>query len=181
MPTSMRDRLLEKGWDEAEVERTMGMLYSDNKKEKRAVFSEQVNPVIFWTVLVVAMLANFIISIVLIPFLMLFEPLQLYIMLVPIALIFGFIFNLLLREIEDVDKKHHIVAGAFIPVLAMINIFIIVNLANTFSRAIQTTVQSPIIVSIIYIVSFSLPHLIYKVHDINKNKQKKPEVPILSV
>lgn len=181
MPKSMRDRLLEKGWNEEEVERTMDIMYSDKKIEKHAVFSEQINPVIFWTALLVAILANFIISIVLIPFLMMLEPFQLYIMLIPVALMFGLIFNLLLREIENVDKKHQVIAGAFIPMLALINIFIIVNLANSFSRAIQTTIQSPFIVSTIYIVSFSLPHLIYKAHDVNKNKQKKPEAPIPSV
>ena len=69
MPKSLRHRLLEKGWSEQEIEKTMSLMYSEEKREKQAGFVKATHPIIYWVGLVVAIIGNLLLSVTLIPFL----------------------------------------------------------------------------------------------------------------
>lgn len=174
MPKSLRHRLLEKGWSEEEIERTMGILNSPEKVEKHQHYAYASHPLIYWAGLVVAIIGNFILSVALIPFLMILNSMQLYIIMGVVGVVFGAMFNHILRDIEHVDQKHHIAAGLFIPAMALITVYFMVSVSNRFNSVINNpNPHSAIKLSIIYLVCFAAPYLLYKVKDFMWEKQQK--------
>jgi hypothetical protein len=167
MPKSLRHRLLEKGWSEEEIENTMGILYAKEKKEKNTEFTSATHPIIYWVGLIVAIIGNLLLAVTLIPFLMILNSAQLYIILGVVGFVFGSLFNHIIRDIEHVDQSHHIVAGVFIPAIALVTIYIMVGVANRFNEVINNpNPHNAIILSIVYLVCFSAPYFYYKIKDV---------------
>jgi|ETNmetMinimDraft_2_1059921.scaffolds.fasta_scaffold67716_1 hypothetical protein len=151
----------------------------DMKKEKMMRdddVSSTLNKVVYWGALLVAIVGNLIVSVVLIPFLLVLSKIQLYMIIVVIGMAFGALFNMLLKDIEEMDRKHHVIAGIFIPALAIINVFIMTRLANylTIIIGVNNVPHNPIVISIIYVTSFSFPYIISKVSH-REPKEKPPE------
>ena len=144
-------------------------LYEEKKIRDQDV-SSTLNKVVYWGALLVAIVGNLIVSVVLIPFLLVLSKMQLYIIIIIIGIAFGALFNMLLKDIEELDKKHHVIAGIFIPALAIINVFIMTQLANylTILIGVNNVPHNPIVISVIYVASFSLPYILYKISSIGK-------------
>jgi hypothetical protein len=178
MPKSLRHRLLEKGWSEAEIARTMDMLYSDEKQEKHSSFVRASHPVIYWVGLFIAIIGNLMLSVTLIPFLMILNTTQLYVILGIIGLVFGAMFSHIITDIEHVDQTHHIMAGVFIPSIALITVYIMTNVANRFNEMIKNpNPHNAILLSVIYLFCFSAPYFVYKVRDIIWEQKHKATPP----
>ena len=174
MPNSLHQRLLEKGWTEEEIGKTMNLLYSEEKREKHADFLISSHPTIYWAGLVIAIIGNLLLAVTLIPFLMILDSLQLYIILGIIGAVFGAMFNHILRDIEHVDEKHHIVAGVFIPSIALITIYIMTSVANKFNDVIKNVnPHNAVILSVLYLICFSAPYAVYKIKDLMWERKHK--------
>ncbi|MFO8016377.1 MAG: hypothetical protein R6U32_04685 [Candidatus Woesearchaeota archaeon] len=159
MAETIKDRMIRRGWPEEEAEQAMQIINSEEKKEKHKHFKMSMNFVVYWTVLLVLTLANFVISIVLVPFLLVLKPFLVEMIVAVMAIIFGLLFNLVVRDIEHIETKHHVAAAVFIPAVAIINIFIMVNIANTIAERIDLSLQqNPVFVSLIYAAVFLLPY-----------------------
>src|SRR5689334_20533194 len=127
MPQPIEERLAEKGWSKDEINKAASILHGKDDPGQ-IYFSKQMNPIVYWLTLIVSIVANMVVSVVLIPFLLAVKTAgTLYMIVSLLALAFGFFFNLLLTDIEHVDPKHHVIAGIFIPALAVINIIIVIN------------------------------------------------------
>lgn len=175
MPKTLRQKLEEKNWTKEEIDKALGILYSKEKQEKHMIFPKFMSPVVYWVALIVAIIGNLMISIVLIPFLLVLTHLQLYIVIIVLGASFGAFFNLIIRDIEHVDYHHHIIAGVFIPTLAVINIYIIVTLANRIgTELIKTNItQNAVYVSVVYVIAFIMPYLFYKIPDLRQERRLK--------
>ncbi len=176
MPKSLRHRLLEKGWTEEEIEGTLNILYSEEKREKHAHFVKASHPILYWVGLVVAIMGNLILSVTLIPFLMVLSPGPVFVILGIVGLVFGALFSVILKDIEHVDESHHIMAGVFIPAIAVVTVYFMVGVANRFNTLINSTnTHSAWLISVVYVVCFSAPYFLYKIKDlIWEHKQKHP-------
>lgn len=180
MPKDLSQKLKERGWDPNEIESTLDRIYSEESQKKHEIYKQKINPIIYWTVLLVSIIANFVFSVAMVPFFMVLTSIQLYVVLGATGLVVGMIFNLLIRELENVDYKHHIMGGVILPVIAEVTIVVMVRLANSFSVAIESGIhQSQLIISIVYVISFMTPYLIYKSYDImgQRKWKKKNSVP----
>ena len=167
MPIPIEQRLAEKGWSRAEIDRAANILHGKEDPGK-IYFQKRMNPVVYWLTLIVSIIANMVVSVVLIPFLLTVqEVLTLYSIVALLALAFGFFFNLLLTDIENVDPKHHVIAGIFIPALAIINILIVINITSVISRTLfgSQLQQNAIAIAVIYVVAFIAPYLVTKTID----------------
>jgi hypothetical protein len=156
----LKQSLLEKGWSLEEVEKALDTVYRDEpKKEKHR---KKMNRILYWSTLILVIVANTIVSIIMVPFLLVLSTFSLYFIIGILGLVLGSLFNLLIRDIEHVDPKHHVVAGVFLPAIAIVNIYIMVNFANRFNEALNISPihQNPIIVSLIYVIAFLLPYVI---------------------
>lgn len=146
--------------------------YEKNRKEDVA---SSLAGVIFWISLFAAIIGNFIISVILVPFLIMLEDkATLYVIVMIMGIVFGALFNFLLSDIQKLDEKHHVMSGVVIPALAVINVYIMVNVSKTVGEIVSITVnQNALVISIIYVAMFIVPYLItaifknYKVVKIN--------------
>ena len=179
MPKSLRHRLLEKGWTEEEIEKTVGLIYSKENVEKHEELMTASHPIIYWVGLVVAIIGNLLLAVTLIPFLMILNSVQIYIILGIVGFVFGSMFNHIIRDIEHVDQSHHIVAGVFIPAIALVTVYVMASVANRFNELINNpNPHNAVFLSIIYLVTFSAPYFIYKLKDLMwQHRQEKKEMP----
>ena len=156
----LKESLLEKGWKKEEVEKALKTMYTEEPKKKE--FPEHANKILYWSTLILAIIGNFIISLVLVPFLLVMPSIALYFIIAIIGLTFGSLFNMLVRDLEAIDPRHHVIAGVFLPSFSLINIITVVNFANKFNSALNISpfFQNPIIVSAVYVICFMLPYLV---------------------
>ena len=164
MVQPIEERLKEKGWSQEEINKAANILHGSEDPGK-IYFSKKMNPILYWLVLILAIVASMVISVVLIPFMLAVEStIGLYSIIALLALSFGFFFRLLLTEIEYVDPKHHVIAGVFIPALAIINIVIVINVTTVIDKIFfgARFSQNVVAIGIIYVVSFVAPYLITK-------------------
>lgn len=179
MPKSLRHRLLEKGWTEEEIERTHQILFSDEKIEKHAHYRKASHPIIYWVGLFVAIIGNFILTVALVPFLMILNSAQIYVIMGVVGVVFGYLFHHIIKDIEHIDEKHHLAAGIFTPLLALVIVFFMTTVSNRFNELINNpNPHNPWILSIIYLVCFGAPYALYKIKDIAwEQKHKSQETP----
>ena len=138
------------------------------KKRRKKIeepIKKTMNKLVYWLALLVTIIGNLIISAALIPFLIVMKDVSLYIIIITLGIAFGLLFDLLLKDIENIDFKHHIIAGIFIPGIAAVNLYIITTLANRLIEILEVTnvKQNPVIISVVYIIAFMLPFIISKV------------------
>lgn len=162
MSIPIEQRLAERGWSKDEINKAASILHGSEDKGQ-IYFSKQMNPVVYWLTLIISIVANMVVSVVLIPFMLAVQSATtLYSIIALLALSFGFFFNLLLTDIEHVDPRHHVIAGIFIPALAVINIFIVINVTTVLDKVFfgAQFKQNALIIALIYVVAFIAPYLI---------------------
>ena len=97
----------------------------------------------------------------LIPFLLALRDALLYTIIITLGIAFGLLFDLLIRDIDNLGSKHYIVAGLFIPCLAIVNVIYMASFSNTLTQTIGLkNIHSPILVGIVYTAAFTAPYLI---------------------
>lgn len=173
MPPTLQQRLKEKGWSDEEIQKAISIMRSEDKKGK-APYTGQLNPVLYWMSLIVAIIGNLFVALVLIPFFLVLTW-QLYVMIAVIALAFGAMFNWLINTLEHVDPAHHVIAGIFIPAFAIITVYVMVNIANDLTTIFKSSIQqNPIAVSVFYVVFFMIPYLFTKLSDVLRSRRAMP-------
>jgi hypothetical protein len=157
----LKKSLQKKGWQQHHIDRAVATLqHSHHVKSSHVKF---LDGLIYWFALLLAVFGNFIISIALIPVFVVFTKTWLLITLTVVALAFGYLLDIMIREIEHLQKNHLIIPELFIPAIGIINIYVITKLANTYSIILQTgTNHDPWTTSIAFVIAFSVPHYVVK-------------------
>ena len=150
----------ERGWSEEDIRKTEGII-EKRKREDKSRTLPSMNRVLYWSAVIVIVLGNFIISMFLIPFLLVLKRLSLDIIIVTIAFAFGLLFNLLILDIEHMERKHHLITLIIVPFIALINFIVMVNIANSLGEAMNLpfTRENPYFIGLIYVAAFVLPFL----------------------
>lgn len=152
--------LREKHWQPHQIARATSILQSAGEMKTDAV--KLLDSVIYWGALLVAILGNFVLSIVVIPILLAFDDLSLVLAIAVIAAAFGVLMDVVLREIEHLRHRTIIIPELFIPALALINVYIITTLTNSAAVIAGLQTHNPWVVSVMYVCGFSLPHFVLK-------------------
>lgn len=167
MPITRED-LVKKGWTEKDIIKTINILNS--AKENKSTTLKRLDFIAYWVALIVAIIINVTISIALIPVLIFIKGLALYIIIGIIGLSFGFLFDFLIREIESIGQKDYVIQGLFIPSIAIINVYYITNVANNYAlKGGISLIKNPILISLVYVLSFITPYLLFKLYYKMKN------------
>lgn len=174
MDERLKERLRSRGWAEEELDKATNIMHSEEKRLKHIQYDVSMNFVVYWTVLLVLTLANFVVSILLVPFLLILKPFLLELIVAVLGLIFGLLFNLVTRDIEHIETKHHLTAAVFIPAVGIINIFVVVSVANSIATKIKIPlVQNPVFTSIVYATFFLLPYGYSSFREFLKRRKKE--------
>ena len=124
--------------------------------------SKELDLVIYWTTLLVLVLVNLFATIVITPFLFFVSSLHFYLIIAIFGIFFGYVFNLLLTRIENLDTHHHMLAVLFIPALALINLIVITSSISSLAAVFGIeSYKDPLLVSLFYILFFLLPYGIH--------------------
>jgi hypothetical protein len=158
---NLRDRLKKKGWNKKDISKTIKIIQKSKKDVSKEINFLQKR--IYSLLFVLIIVANFTISVSLVPLLIGLKGNSLYFILVIIGIIFGLVFEILIRSIEHLEKKHHIFLALVIPVTALINSYVISDISNKLINDLGlNNAHNPWIISIIYSTAFVLPYIIYR-------------------
>jgi len=156
-------KLRKKGWSNIEISHALSLINKSEQYKNTSV--KRIDAIAYWSSLFIAIIGNLIISIILIPFLVLLQNLPLYFIIIVIALAFGFLFQLLIKDIQKISSKNNIVLDFFIPAIALINIFYMTNFSNYLSKTFNLPLitHNPLAIGILYVAFFSLPYFIIRI------------------
>lgn len=152
-------KLQGRGWSHADLSHAAAVLHQ--AESNKGTFIRFLDVIAYWFVLLTAIVGNIVVSVILVPFFLVFHPLPLYLMVIAIAATFGWLFTTLLQDLENLQQKEHIIGGLFIPAIAVINVFFIVSFSNHLAGTIRVNevTHNPLIVSFFYVAAFVAPYL----------------------
>lgn len=154
-------RLEKRGWSKREISKAVDIIKNAKQNKPRDV--RFIEKRIYWILLILIIVANFAISIALLPLLIVLKEIFLYFIVIVLGLVFGLLFELVIRSMEHLENKHHIFLAILIPLVALLNIFIISKISHDLSKILNlTNFHNPIIIGIVYAASFVLPYIIYR-------------------
>ncbi|MBS3100853.1 hypothetical protein J4204_01850 [Candidatus Woesearchaeota archaeon] len=136
-------RLEKKGWRKKEIVRAVGIIR--NAKQNKPHDIKFLEERIYWVLLAVIIAANFAISIALIPVLIALNGAFLYLVLMVLGIVFGLLFELVIRSIEHLEKKHHLLLAVLIPLIALANAFVISNVSNDLMSTLSVCAEDRIL------------------------------------
>jgi len=162
MSEQLKHNLKRKGWHEDDINKVLDILYSEDKEKKHVQYKREMNRIVYWSALMVLAIVNLVIAIVLIPFLMVFtSSFALYTVIIVTAFFFGILVNILITDIEHIERKHHLFAFVFIPVIGLVTFIISVSIANGVSEMLEINLRhNPIVVGLVYVIVFIIPYVI---------------------
>jgi hypothetical protein len=128
-------------------------------ERRKSGWVKTVDSTLYWLLLFLAIVANFIVSVVLVPFLLILKGATLYFSLFFIGASFGWVFSFILHGIEKLKKDQHIIASIFLPCLALINVGIFAVLSNKLIILLKlgTPPHNPVFVGAVYVLGYVLP------------------------
>lgn len=131
-------------------------LKENHKDDHTKIFAK----LVYWVALFAAIIGNFIATVVLVPFIIMLESkLILYLIIMVLGVVFGALFSFLLLDLSKLDKNNHVVSGAVIPALALINVYIMVEISKVVGTMLDMDInRNSITISIIYVCMFVLPY-----------------------
>lgn len=154
-------RLEKKGWSKKEISKAVEIIH--NAKQLKTPENRFLEKRVYWILLVLIIAANFAVSIALIPALMVLKGVFLYFVVAVLGIVFGLLFELVIRSIEHLEKKHHVFLAVLIPAVALANGFVITRISNSLSETLSlANIQNPAIISLAYAASFVLPYIFYR-------------------
>ncbi len=153
------ERLKKRGWKKMEIAKAVGIIKKAKQdKAKETIFIEDR---IYWILLVILIAANLAISAALIPILIALREEILLFIIILIGIVFGALFETVIRGIEHLEKRHHTFLAVFIPIMAFVAVFFISRLSNNLVKMMGlNNFHSPIIIAFVYAVSFVLPYIV---------------------
>ncbi len=167
--------LRDKGWDDADIEKTLRIMGKGSEQTGDA--EQKTQQVVYWMILLDLGIGNLMVSFGLIPFLMVLQPSFVLGIMVTIGFVLGLFFNMLVWDLERVKTEHHFAAMFFIPGTAIVNIAIIVIVANAMSSFLKTAVpKNPYLLSGAYVAAFIVPYVIALVRDGMKKRQEQRQL-----
>ncbi|MBI2575036.1 hypothetical protein HYV82_04070 [Candidatus Woesearchaeota archaeon] len=131
-------------------------------KRKRTVvhgLSKELAEIMFWVSLLALIIANLLVTIVIVPLVLAASALTALIVAF-LGLFAGKLFAMLIANIGNIETKHHIIAATLVPGLAVMNLFILIAGVNRLAPAFGLAQsQDPLLISIVYVASFLTPYL----------------------
>jgi hypothetical protein len=162
-------KLRAKGWTEEEIDKVKAIIEkAENNKKAGTYFLEHF---VYWLALVLTIIGTFLFSLVLIPLIMGAATWAIYLITAFVGFVFGALFTVLLIDIEHLNAKHHVFNSIILPVTAIINLVLIINVANGLVEFAELgPTQSYVGISIVYVVMLLGP---YVFNLINKKRVEK--------
>lgn len=154
-------RMENKGWSKIEISEAIKKVSSKEKNEKHSAFPKHSASILYYTTLTLLFVCNLIVSVVLVPLLVMINNWSIYLIITILGLVLGILFSHLINDIEHLSSHHHIAAAVFVPLVGVLNLFIIIPIANNVRILLNVgTINNPIAIACVYVCAFLIPYLI---------------------
>jgi len=177
MALTLQERLKQKGWPDQDINYALKILKKTEGEKRTDAFGLHLAPITYWIALVITIIGNIVIALAFIPVLFYFSGLFLYVMIASFGLTFGTLYNFIINHMDSLEQKNNvIIAGVFIPAIAIITTGIMVVISNDISTKLRIDSQDPILISVDYVLAFIAPYLLQKIIDTIQSYRKKSKV-----
>ena len=158
MVENMIERLRAKGWTPDEIAdalRVMNQAQSQKSKTIRAM-----DRCAYWGLLFIILIGHFVVSVIMIPFMVFATPLYVYAMILVIAATFGALYDLILYDINTIEGSTQFMPGLLLPALAIINIYVSISLATSLAIKVGAPISgsAPFIIGAMYLLGVMAPY-----------------------
>ena len=154
-------RLEKRGWGKREIAKAIKII--QKAKQSKPEHVKFLDKRIYWVLLIIVIVANFAISIALLPILIALKGFFLYFVIIVLGAIFGLLFELVIRSIERLEKKHHLLLAVLIPLIALVSILIISKISNDLISMLGLeNPHNTMLIGLVYAASFVMPYIIYR-------------------
>ena len=148
-------------WTKKEIEKAAKIIAKAKEKKSKGIAI--LDSMVYWLALAIAVIGNIIISITLIPILLALKTAFLYVIIITIGISFGLLFEIIIRDIENLEAKHHLIISFIIPLIAIANLIIITNYASKLEAILRlSNPHANILVAIAYTIAFISPYVFYQ-------------------
>ncbi len=168
MSERLTKKLLKKGWKHHEINKTLKIIEAGKQKKHKHI--KLLDASVYWIALIVAIIGNIAILFTLLPLLLFLKGWGYYLIIGILGFSFGLLFEILIRDIENLETHHHILISSLLPAVTIINFFIITRVLNNFLTRFNLSIQVPLFMGIFYTVIFLLPYILY--HTVYKHRQQ---------
>jgi len=149
-------RLHNQGFEAEEIEKIRNTIsVAEQKKQKHIKILEVLA---YWVLLAFAIIGNILVSFTLIPYIVVLNTGNLYLIVIIIGISTGLMFSSVIKSLE-IKLHHHALIIFSVPITAFISFFVITEMSN---QAVQFykihPATSPAIIAIIYVASFMAPY-----------------------
>ncbi len=137
--------------------------FIDVENKKRA------NSILYWSGMLLLTMLNFLAALILIPFLLSAELVPVILILVMLGLFFGYVFHLLINQLEHIEHEHRLFAIIFIPMVALIGVLSVITALTSLAAVIGLPPPpNPFLAGGIYLAAFVLPTIVSYIVDSEK-------------
>ncbi|MFH1211693.1 MAG: hypothetical protein V1659_02070 [Candidatus Woesearchaeota archaeon] len=151
-------KLIKKGWAEEEIERVKGIIQKAEERKNPGIYL--LERFSYWFAIILILAGTFVFSLVLIPLIMGASTLLLYAVIILFGLGLGSFFVILIQDVEHINIKHHVFHSIVIPVVAIVNLFFVVSIANGLVKLTNLGhIQSKIWISLTYVIALLIPYV----------------------
>jgi len=141
----------------------------ENIAKKKFSVEQKMQHFVAMTGIMLLIVVNFIGALLLIPFLLFFDGVSEYAIIIVFAVGFGMIFNLMIHSIEQLGDKHHIIAGIVVPFCGLFDIVILFTLLEKITKTLHIVHSyNYTFIVVLFVVAFIIPYFI----DVLRGKHK---------
>lgn len=145
-------------WDEKEVKKAARIIL--NAEKRKSMFVKILDEIVHWILILIILIGNIIINSFIVFLSGLLRETYFYIMIALVAILFGTLIEIPLRDIEKLDKNKHFLSRIMLPLLSLINIYIMIGIKNIAEYFLDIKFEfNPIVAGILYGICLLLPHI----------------------
>jgi cation transport ATPase len=138
------------------------IISSVKMKEKHHVYHKHSQKVFNSISLVVIALASVITTAVTMPFILFFNSYLMYLFVLLVGTIFGFIFSFMVTDLKHLEKEGHLLLSITIPIISIVNILIMIYMLKHLTLKFEIPFEhNPIILSALYLLGYVIPYLFF--------------------
>ena len=148
-----------KRWDETEIKRAARIILKAEKN--KTLFIKILDEIVHWILVLIIIIGNIIIGSFIVFASNLLNTPYFYLVIILIAVSFGLLIEIPLRDIEKLDKNKHFISRIMLPLLAIINIYFLIGIQKTISSFSEINFEfNAVTAGIVYGIFLLLPHVI---------------------
>jgi hypothetical protein len=154
-------------WSDADITKTAKILLHAQKNKSLLV--KIIDEIVHWMIVMIILFGNTVISVFIVFISNMFNRFFFYLIIGLTAIIFGIMVEIPIKEVERLDKNKHFISRTALPLLALVNIYILIGVKAVVEHYSKLQFDfNPFIAGIVYGILFLIPHIVMWISSVKK-------------